>query len=242
MRTVKKFGNKILLIFVIMNSCILAWLTISGADMLKQIKIKTGSIKSTRFDSRSASADLSSVKEFSETLPADLKDITFHFKMKVNSIGEYNNVFQTAPVNEGIRLELTAPATAALIVGASNGAKYTVIIFSKTLELNTWHQVDIAIDRKNHVKVDLDQKTAIDSLFPDLNYTLNDIAVGAGLSKTRPFDGMIDDFSITYSLFNRYPNADFIIFVVKDILFIATIILLFFLLIPRKREPINAIE
>jgi len=132
------------------------------------------------------------------------KKIEIRFRMKVNSVGNFDNVFQTAPANSGIRMEL----------GGSSGKSFGLVIGDKkkdcrgflitsNLILGRWYDVRVNIDRNKDIRVYLDNIAVIDESLEEINYDLSDIVIGTGFSRTRPFDGEIKDFSISGVLFYR---------------------------------------
>ena len=223
----------LLYFLLIISSLMLLMLTINDDVKYKTVKSVTHS--GVYFDSHSNNSALASIKEFSETVRSEAKDINISFKMKAYSIGQYNNVFQTAQLNSGIRMELASPSTAALVVGCGNENRCTGVIISNNFEINKWYMVTIDLDRRSHLRVSLNGDVVVNGKYPGLNYSLSEFAVGTGLSKTRPFDGVIEDFSVHYSLLAEYYNADLIIFILKDILFLLNIMILFYLLIHQRR-------
>jgi hypothetical protein len=50
-----------------------------------------------------------------------VKQVEISFRILVRSIGRFDNAFQTASANDGIRMELSRPAKTALVVRAREG-------------------------------------------------------------------------------------------------------------------------
>lgn len=162
------------------------------------------------------------------------RDVEIRFKMKAHSITEYNNVFQTAAVNTGIRLELAKPSILALIVGSRGPEGFKGFILTRSLELNKWHSVHIKISRDKRLKVSLDNRTVVDSPERDIYFNLSDIALGTGFSRTRPFDGSIGNFSMTARFFEKRYSLERVLLVFKIVLVFGLIsILLFSLPVPE---------
>ncbi len=158
------------------------------------------SVTETRinFDSHAGGGNSASQpRAFNESRKAPLKRISIQMSFFVYSIGEHNNIFQTAPVNGGLRLELTKPGTLAVIAGARNTRKFLPYVLTTNLALKEWHTLAIDIDPENHVVILLDGDR-MDATDPALAYDISNIIFGAGFSATRPFDGQIKDASISY--------------------------------------------
>jgi len=199
-------------------------------------KIKFSGIN---YDSCSANKTLRMYKELKGASASGPVDISISFKMKIYSIGESNNVFQTAPGNVGLRLELTKPSTAALVWTCSqdclsdDGLKGSVI--SKTLELNKWYTVSIILKKSKHLKVLFDNQVVYNNDYQFL-IEFSDIAVGTGFSKTRDFDGAIKDFIIQYNIYTE--NKDIIRFLPLFRVFVflgAGVLILFWILQQRNK-------
>lgn len=181
------------------------------------------SVKSERhsgvnYDSHSG--DKAQAAAYSESERSDIKKIDLNFRMKVYSIDNYNNVFQTAPANDGIRLELTSPSVLALIVRYKGADKPEGIVLTRTLQLDKWYSVNIRADRDNRLTVLLDESLIVDGDkdLREIDYKISDIAIGTGFSKTRSFDGAISDLTLKYKFFRKIPITRNTVFASKAVL------------------------
>jgi len=82
--------------------------------------------------------------------------------MKVHSITDYNNVFQTAPENQGIRLELAKPSTLSLVVGHTGQQGLKGFILTRSLQLDRWYYSKYNHYPEKRVKVALDGRILVD--------------------------------------------------------------------------------
>ena len=135
-----------------------------------------------------------------EVARGSLKTFQLSMGFEPTSISSYNNAFQTAPANSGLRLELSKPNTLALVAGSRNADGYRVYVISSALSLNQWHAIHISIDMENHITVNFDGKNIVDEMDPDLTYDISDVEIGTGLSGTRPFFGQIRNASFSYRI------------------------------------------
>lgn len=121
-------------------------------------------------------------------------DISFRFKATGEN-KEYNNLFQTAPENEGLRLEWTTLGARplALVAGTEQGLYGLDLGFTPVL--NRWHKARIEM-RGTRLTVWLDDVLRTQTDVPGLNPKFTDVAAGTGFSRTRPFQGEIKDFSL----------------------------------------------
>ncbi|MCX6722921.1 MAG: hypothetical protein NT094_02515 [Candidatus Staskawiczbacteria bacterium] len=161
------------------------------------------------FDSNSSDSGLSKYKTITTEYKQGPKELLINFRFKVYRFGDYNNIFQTAPGNSGIRMELTSPSTLALIVNCGKSAGIRGLVVTSAIETNKWYSLFVKVDCKNHLNVFLNNYSMINQTIPVLNYEISDIAVGTGFSKTRKFDGAISDlnFELKSNSENKYLDS-----------------------------------
>src|SRR3989338_2620781 len=109
------------MLFIILVSCLL---------LLRQVHILSDSFKfketnrgkhiNINYDSHSGDSALTSIKEFSESVKSEYKEVDINFDVRLYSIHNWQNIFQTAPLNTGIRMEISEPATLGMIVSTKN--------------------------------------------------------------------------------------------------------------------------
>jgi hypothetical protein len=116
--------------------------------------VETRSYQDFGYDSRSLDIARSTAAELNQGGEAELRQMTMAFRMKVHSIDKYNNVFQTAPENSGVRLQLSRPSLAALILNSRTwlGNRPQVVPLTRSVILNRWYSVLITLDPKHHLK------------------------------------------------------------------------------------------
>ncbi len=174
------------------------------------------------YGSSSQATSQSSIKEFRQKDIRGFKDIAISFAMKTYSIDDHNNVFQTAPFNSGIRMELSKPSTLVLIVKSNTSSGFAPIILTKSIKLNKWYNIAINIDRLGHVKIILDNEQIVNWVDRNLDFAVSDIMVGAGFDKTRVFKGKISNFKLSLKVFEKMNLAK-----IKIIKYVFDITLLF---------------
>ena len=137
---------------------------------------------------------------------ADVK--SFESSMQFQSYGGngYMDLFQTAPLNSGIRLEATGRMLA-LIIGAENANGYEPFLLTSNLVPREKHEVTIALGPTGNVDVWLDHKRMLATTAPDLDYLLSAITVGRGYSPNRAFRGNISNFIYSYKLYEAVDVA-----------------------------------
>ena len=111
----------------------------------------------------------------------------------------YQNLFQTAQGNDGVRLEfIISPPALGLewgLVFATEQGGVIGLPLGPFTSYDKWHSLEIETIARR-VRVRLDGKTIHDADAPGLIYATSDIVVGSGFSKTRPFLGEIRHFSL----------------------------------------------
>jgi len=132
------------------------------------------------------------------------KKVKISFRVKVDSVKEYDNIFQTAPANSGIRMEVGNGVHNS--IGAVIGDKKLGLrgfVLTDNFGLKKWHEVLMTISRENEVSISLDGKSVVKETVPELNYELTDIVLGTGFGRSRPLNGTVEDFRIEGQLFYR---------------------------------------
>lgn len=215
------------LLFFLFIFNLVAILVFNGLD-LKFKLINTYSSSKLNYDSVSQDSKPSVFKEFKEAQPGTQKEIRIKFRVLVNSIGEYNNVFQTSAENQGVRLEISKPGNLALVIGDK---KIVGVLLTNSLKLNRWYDIFISIDRSGALKAKIDGNQVARAALDTSDFRIDDVAIGTGFSKTRTFDGKIDDFSISYK---EYEEQTSILIGFRVILITSFMIILILLL--RKSQ------
>ncbi len=142
-----------------------------------------------------------------EGMLSSSNELALSLQFEAPSAPEYGDVFQTAPVNKGLRMELSRPSQLAVIAAAHNGAGFIPYIITKTFAFRKWHTFALTITREKHIVARFDGHAIVDEADPDLDYALSDIVVGTGVNEMRPFNGRIRGGSIAYVLYKHSGNA-----------------------------------
>lgn len=227
------YKQKLLLTSVLIISIFALFGLYYISNIIRYTAIKNVSHANLNYNNQSEDINISSVKDFSELVQSDYKEINISFYAKVKSISGWNNIFQTAPLNSGIRMELSEPSTLGLVIKSKNKEAFRGFYLTRELQLDKWYFVDLKININKHLIVLLDNKTVIDEVDPNFDFDISEIAVGSGFSKTRPFDGEISKFEIRYSIFKKN-DLLFLLLTVLKILLILSLILCTYLLAHHK--------
>ena len=167
--------------------------------------------------------------EIRNTVNTPVKSVEIVLRFRTRSAGNYGNMFQTAPLNKGVRLELPRPGELALIVGAKTSTGYARYYFTKPFADGRWHSFRVSIDRHNRIRAWIDGTKSTDQTNDRLQYQITDIVFGSGFSKTLPFRGQIRDAGITFDMYLLRPQGARDQTIAKIALFISGIVLLLLL-------------
>jgi len=145
--------------------------------------------------------------------------------MKAYSISGYPNVFQTGPVNSGIRMELSQPSSIGLVTRYKKNDLKGYIL-SESFQCNKWYWVEIAFTPGNRLQVTVTDDVALNVIDKDIDFDISNIVVGSGFTEERSFDGRLENFDIQYKLLEkRGPSAETNLIFLKIILMSGILIL-----------------
>ncbi len=130
------------------------------------------------------------------------------------------NLFQTAPVNRGMRMEISG-STAAIIVpdltvpGGLKGLPLTT-----TLKAGQWYTLEVEALNGTYVRAKLDGQSVADYASAGLSMETSHLLVGGGFDTSRAFRGQMDNIFITkgnlprsvHSFFSSISNGGILIF------------------------------
>lgn len=138
-------------------------------------------------------------------------EIEISFQLLVDSIEDYDNVFQTAPWNEGIRLELAKPAKLAFVIPEKGGGAGRIrgLYLTQQFQFRKWYTVRLRINPEQRFQAWLNDFPAIDIQDATWVYAVSEVALGTGFNRTRPFHGKVADFTIRYQTWK--PEAHFLL-------------------------------
>lgn len=141
-------------------------------------------------------------------------EISFEFKF-YGFKNNFENIFQTSKINDGIRLELANASTGIWgVVFPGN-----VIALENIPTINTWHKFNLNI-KDGNLSIYIDNELKYKGVLQDdaLKFKTDDIAVGTGFSKERPFNGEVKNFKFLESknskVLKYYPVITFNIFLI----------------------------
>lgn len=155
------------------------------------------------------------------------KNIDISLEVRFNQVNYLNNPFQTAQGNTGIRMEVSNNSELMLVIGSKEKPGYIALKVIDDIEKDRWYDVHIKASSEI-IQVWVDQNLIVDGVYENLNYTVSNVAIGAGFSRQRSFDGIVKNFNIQYE-FSQVLNKKYLI-----VLKVAAFLLFFFILFAKE--------
>jgi hypothetical protein len=141
---------------------------------------------------------------YGETQPVSLGEIKspmnayVHLKLRfrADNADGYPNVFQTAPLNRGMRMEISGSTAQLNIAHLSvpNGVKGLVL--TRKLDIGQWYTLGVEALNGSFVKVSIDGKDVVNYADADISIETSQFLVGGGFDVSRVFRGEISDISM----------------------------------------------
>jgi hypothetical protein len=143
--------------------------------------------------------------------------ISFDFYLR-SFKGPYDNLFQTAPGNDGLRIEIDKERYVWALVYAKKSGGFDAVEIPLFPSLKQWHNLKISV-RGPYVKIWYDGVLQADRLVDDITFRVTDVVAGSGFSGERPIDGEIKNFKMTVKSFRKSQYK--LTFILWQFLFIA---------------------
>lgn len=233
-----KFMKIIILLFILINVMLLIFFVKAKYCNVSKLKtVKSIEYKNINYDSNSSDINLKKVKEFFENKQSSLKTLNISFNMQVYSINDWNNIFQTTDINDGMRMELSKPNNIAILVRYKQDSNFILKGYPllDNLKLNEWYKVNIVFDMDSNLKVMINNEKFLDVTDPNIDFDISKIIVGRGFNLERIFNGEIRNFTIHYKFFDL--QKDFLykklIFKLYKISLAVMILIILFLCVVR---------
>lgn len=141
-------------------------------------------------------------------IPINQQDVIITFNFKANSLRDFEDIMQTASNDNGMRLEFGKDGLPEIIVGSANNKfishkiNYPVNAENFPITPGEWYSVRIHAWNGHRVSVWLNNISTADIKKSQVSFKLNEIVIANGFDKTRPLDGTVKNFVLTYSKTN----------------------------------------
>lgn len=134
---------------------------------------------------------------FGEIKSSDNAYIHLKLRFQANSTEGNPNVFQTAPVNRGMRMEISGATAAIVLPDTSVPGGLKGLTLTTTLKTNQWYELEVEALNGKFLQVKLDGSQVANYASPDITMEMSQLLVGGGFDASRVFRGQIDHISIT---------------------------------------------
>ncbi len=137
--------------------------------------------------------------------------INFLFKMPENGLkSEYENIFQTADLNNGLRMEVSKKSGVIALIynsGDRDNKVLTSIVLIDHAEIDTavYHNVAIQIKNGTVININIDGQAVRRAIDPNC-IELSRILVGQGFDNSRKFSGIIKNFKLKARCYYKIPS------------------------------------
>jgi hypothetical protein len=126
-------------------------------------------------------------------------DAYVHIKLRfrAESTEGYPNVFQTAPVNRGMRMEISGSTAAIVVHDLEVPSGLKGLTLTTALKIGQWHELEVEALNGKYVRVKLDGQDAAAYAGAGLSMETTQLLVGGGFDASRAFRGQIENISVT---------------------------------------------
>ena len=139
---------------------------------------------------------------FGEIKKTNNSFINLKLRFRAKSTKGYPNLFQTAPINRGLRLEISGGAAALLVSDLSAPGGVRGIPLTNVFEVGRWYALEVEALNHSFVRAKLDGKLVASYTGTGLSMETSELLVGGGFDQSRPFQGDIENISLTKGNFS----------------------------------------
>lgn len=141
---------------------------------------------------------------YDKTPPVSLGEIKdplnayVHLKLRfrADSSDGYPNVFQTAPINSGMRMEISGSTAQLNIAHLSAPTGVKGLVLTTNLNMGQWYTLGVEALNGSFVKVSIDGKDVVNYADADISIETSQFLVGGGFDASRLFRGEIRNISM----------------------------------------------
>jgi hypothetical protein len=146
---------------------------------------------------------------YGETPPAMLGEIKnpknayVHIKLRfrADNTEGFPNLFQTAPVNRGMRMEISGSTAAIIVPDLAVPDKLRGLTLTTSLKTGQWYALEVEALNGSFIRVLLDGRLVANHTDPEISMETTQLLLGGGFDPSRVFRGKMDNISITIGNF-----------------------------------------
>ena len=161
-----------------------------------------------------------SLVSLGEIKNSDNAYIHLKLRFRADSTEGNPNVFQTAPVNRGMRMEISGSTAAIIVPDSTVPGGLKGLTLTTTLKTGQWYTLEVEALNGAFARITLDGHLVADYANAGLSMETSKFLVGGGFDASRAFRGEIGNISITkgnvaqsgHSFFSSISNSGILIF------------------------------
>jgi hypothetical protein len=146
--------------------------------------------------------------------------VNLKLRFRADSTEGNPNVFQTAPVNRGMRMEISGSTAAIIVPDLSVPGDLKGLTLTTALKTGQWYTLEVEALNGAYVHATLDGHLVADYASAGLSMETSQLLVGGGFDASRAFRGQMEDISITkgnipqswHLFFSSISNSGILIF------------------------------
>jgi hypothetical protein len=135
-------------------------------------------------------------------------------RFRADSTEGYPNIFQTAPVNRGMRMEISGATATIIVHDLSSPNGLLLLTLTTALKTGQWYSLEVEALNGTFVRAKLNGKSVAAYTGGGLSMETYQILVGGGFDASRVFQGQIEDVSVIKGNFPKRAYLNMFYFVI----------------------------
>jgi hypothetical protein len=123
--------------------------------------------------------------------------IQLKLRFRADNTEGHPNVFQTAPVNSGIRMEISGPTATLIFPDTLEPGGLKGLALTSALKTGQWYELEVDALNGAYVRAKLDGLNIADYMSEGFSMETSQLLAGGGFDETRAFRGQIENISVT---------------------------------------------
>jgi len=134
--------------------------------------------------------------------------ITLRLSFYAKDLDGYQNLFQTAPFNEGLRLEFSGSTAALVLADSLSPGGIKGLNINTDIKTNQWYELYISAKNGDSITASLNGKQIIDYKSTGIELKGSDVLIGQGFDQSRKFHGLIKDITFEDGKYKKLITAN----------------------------------
>ncbi|PPK74164.1 hypothetical protein B0F87_11195 [Methylobacter tundripaludum] len=159
-------------------------------------------------------------------------------RFRVESTEGYPNLFQTAPVNLGMRMEISGSTAAIVVRDLAEPSGVKGLTLTTELKTGQWYELEIEALNGGFIRALLNSHPVFNYAGASLSMDTSQLLVGGGFDASRAFRGQIEDISVIKGNLPRLPHQRLLVVYVL----LAVLITFFFFVLWKALGEYSAVQ